>query len=69
MPPPPSSQPSIRDPTGAARADGTYNRDGSPDLDSSVTVDKDEKRWDNRAFDEAQFEAVLEAEKRRTSQA
>jgi len=66
---PPSSQPSTRNPTGAARADGTYDREDSPDLDSSVTVDKNEKRWDSRAFDEAQFEAVLEAEKRRTSQA
>lgn len=58
-----------RNPTGGARADGTYDRDGSPDIGSSAAVDKSEKQWDSRAFDEAQFEAVLEAERRRASKA
>ena len=68
---PPSSQSSTRfNPTGgAAGTDGTYNRDGSPDPDSSIAIGKNEKQWESRAFDEAQFEAVLEAERRRASQA
>jgi len=40
---------------------------GSPDPDS-IAIDKNDKQWDNRAFDEAQFSAILEAERRRASQ-
>ena len=68
-----SSQPSIRSrhPTGGPTgADGVHDRDGSPaSFDSPTALDKNEKQWDSRALDEAQFEAVLEAERRRTSQA
>jgi len=67
---PPSSQPSTRSRNligGAVGAGGAGDRDGSPDLDSSI--DKSEKQWESRALDEAQFEAVLEAERRRASQA
>ena len=46
----------------------TSDTDGSPDSDSSIAIDKNDKQWDNRAFDEAQFNAVLEAERRRASQ-
>lgn len=66
----PSSQSSTRSHTpagGAAGTDNPYDRDGSPGLDSPVAIDKSEKQWDSRAFDEAQFEAVLEAERRRAS--
>lgn len=69
---PPSSQsPSrSRDPIGgAAGADGVYDRVNSPDHDSSIPIDKNEKQWDSRASDEARFEAVLEAERRRASPA
>ncbi|KAF9650044.1 hypothetical protein BDM02DRAFT_3268241 [Thelephora ganbajun] len=69
---PPSSQSPTRprNSTGdAATADGTHDHDDSPDLDSSIAIDRNQKQWDTRAFDEAQFEAVLEAERRRASQA
>lgn len=46
-------------------ADSTGDRHNSTDLDSSIN--KSEKQWDSRALDEAQFEAVLEAERRRAS--
>ena len=58
-----------RNPTGEAGAEGTYDRGGSPDPDSSTPIDKNERQWDSRASDEAQFEAVLEAERRRASRA
>ena len=48
--------------------DGTFNHGGSPDPDSSIAIDKSDKQWDNRAVDEAQFSALLEAERRRASQ-
>ena len=51
---------------GANGTNGSYN--DSPDLDSTIAIDKNDKQWDNRAFDEAQFNAVLEAERRRASQ-
>lgn len=47
-----------------AEGDGAHD---SPDLDSSIAIDESERKWDKRALDEAQFEAVLEAEKRRAS--
>lgn len=47
-------------------ADGA---EASPDLNSSIAIDKNEKQWESRAFDESQFEAVLEAERRRASRA
>ena len=49
--------------------DASHDPDNSPDLDPSTTTDKNDKRWDGRALDEAQFEAVLEAERRRASRA
>jgi len=56
---PPSSRP--HHPTGEG--------EDSNDLDQSVAIDKKEKKWDNRASDEVQFEAVVEAERRRASRA
>lgn len=55
---------------GTARGDGTYGSyDSSDETGSPVAINENEKKWDKRAFDEAQFEAVLEAERRRASQA
>ena len=64
--PPLSSQSTTRsgNPNGSSTGEDRYN---SPDLDSSVTIDENERKWDKRALDEAQFEAVLEAERRRAS--
>jgi hypothetical protein len=66
------SQPSThsRNPVGsAAGGSGAQDSYDSPDLDSSIAIDENEKKWAKRALDEAQFEAVLEAERRRASQA
>lgn len=66
MPPPPSAQSSTsRSSAGGTIREGTYEPYGSPDLDSSLGID--ENKWDKRALDEAQFEAVLDAERRRAS--
>jgi hypothetical protein len=47
---------------------GTHDPYNSPDTYSTTAIDENEKKWDKRALDETQFEAMLEAEKRRTSQ-
>lgn len=57
------SQSSAHSRNPAGRADGTEASN------SSIAIDKNEKQWENRAFDESQFEAVLEAERRRASRA
>lgn len=65
---PQSSHPS--DPNGGRNTEGgIYDPYNSPDSHSTTAIDEHEKKWDKRALDETQFEAVLEAEKRRTSQA
>jgi len=69
MSPPPSSQSSTHSHNPVGGTGGTYSRDNSTGPGSSVPVDKDEEQWDSRASDEAQFEAVLEAERRRASRA
>ena len=68
--PPSPSQPSTdsRNPV-AAGGDRTHGSYDSPDSDSSTAINEHERKWDKRAIDEAQFEAVLEAERRRASQA
>lgn len=72
MSPPSSSQPSTHSSNpvgGAAREGGIHGSHDSPGLDSSIAIDEDGKKWGKRALDEAQFEAVLEAERRRASKA
>ena len=72
MSPPLSSQSPTHshDPVGgAAGEDGKHDSYNSPDQNSSIAIDENERKWAKRALDEAQFEAVLEAERRRASQA
>jgi hypothetical protein len=64
---PPSSQSPSRSRGGEVGTDGTHSHDNSPDFDSSIAINKNDKQWENRAADEARFEAVLEAERRRAS--
>ena len=69
-PPPPQSPTRSRYPIGGATgSDGSHEPDDSPNLNPSNPIDKNDKQWDTRAPDEAQFEAVLEAERRRASRA